>query len=103
MDMNGVERTGGPESRPPIEPQQQEKAMLDKAGRKPRKQGDRVDLSDEAKKLVADKATADAVRKAKIESARKRLESGELFRPEAIENAAKNLLKSGTLKKSDDE
>jgi len=61
---------------------------------------DSVELSPEARRLS--EGAAGKGRDARIEAARRRLESGELLRREVIEKAAENILRSGALDEADE-
>jgi len=62
---------------------------------------DTIELSDAARRLAEAKPEDASAREALIESARIKLESGELYTPAAARRAAEQLLKSGDLSAAD--
>lgn len=63
--------------------------------------GDRVELSDAARRLIGDPGASDCAARARVEAARRKLESGELFTPKVINETAERLLLSGDLDRDD--
>ena len=59
--------------------------------------GDKIEISAEARKLAEQNTNGEDARYAKIEAARAKLESGELYDPKALLKAAENLLQSGQM------
>ena len=101
MNMNGIQGAGPTPQGAPLRPADDSSASgAPKAQGRKTGQADRIEISERGRAMASDGA---ADRQGKVEAARKRLESGELFSPEAHENAAKNLLRSGQLRATDDE
>ena len=63
---------------------------------------DSINLSDTARKLAAEAPDNRPTREARIKAARKKLLAGELDSPEAVRDAAEQLLRSGDLEKTKD-
>ena len=70
--------------------------------KKPKRNTDKVDLSNTARKLAEQAKTQEDASRDRVAHARMRLDSGELFNPEALRKAAENLLNSGDLAPGDD-
>ena len=101
MGMNGIDAQGPVGPQPTTDAQ---KSAGHAAGQnKTRRPADRIELSDQAKQLLKDSAVEGASREEIVEASRRRLESGELYTPEAFKKAAKNLLDSGGLDGTDAE
>ena len=100
---------GAGAARDPRQIQPQEK-MAEPAAKKKKKKkrikkqaSDSIELSGDAMKLADKPAGSKLSREARIEAARLRIKSGALESPEALRNAAENLLRSGDLKAAEDE
>lgn len=94
MKMNGI---GGPH---PLPPQSTDfsrgaKGAADAPVRAAPASDDRVELSEEARKLLQDGDAA--ARQARVNAARVKLVSGELLTPEVFDKTAEKLLLSGDL------
>jgi len=99
MNIEGVDPSRGA-VRPERTEERPEAAHRAPPGRPGPVSDDRVDLSPEARRLSEE--SSDASREARVEEARRKMESGELLRREAIERAAENLLRSGALDETED-
>jgi len=101
MDMNRIDGPGPTETPLPIEPQRD--AGQPSAPKKPKRPADRIDLSEQAKQLMDGAESSKLSREQKVEETRKRLLSGELFKPEVYESTAEKLLRSGDLEEPETE
>ena len=105
MDMNGIEQAGMPRTEAKrMLPQIDIRPDADKAvprKEKPPVKPDRIEFSDQAKDLAQCADAPEVSRQEKVEAARKRLASGELFTPEAYRKAAEKMLRSGDLDKAE--
>jgi len=101
MGINGIDAQGP--VRPQLATDAQKSADRATGHNKTRRPADRIELSDQAKQLLKDSTVEGASREEIIEAARRRLESGDLYTPEAFEKAAGKLLDSGTLDGTDAE
>ncbi len=99
MEMNRIEGSGVPAKPPSVEPHQKERGSR-APKQKPKEPGDSIELSEKAKQLIQDSAS-DSSREARVQSALRRLLSGELLRPEVYEDTAEKLLRSGELDEAD--
>ena len=102
MDMNRIDAPGSTGTPPPIEPQRAA-GQAAASRKKPKRPADRIELSDEARQLMNGAESPKLSREQKLEEARQRLLSGELFKPEVYESAAEKLLRSGDLEKPEAE
>jgi hypothetical protein len=101
MEMKPINNPNVPGISPEV-PANQNPLKADAEKQRPKQGGDRIEFSSQGRALTPETGTADYSREARIESARRKLESGRLVTPESIENAAANLLRSGDLKKADE-
>lgn len=102
MDMNRIDAPGSTGTPPPIEPQR-DAGQPSAPQKKPKRPADRIDLSEQARQLMDGAESTKLSREQKVEEARKRLLSGELFKPEVYESTAEKLLRSGDLEKPEAE
>ena len=64
--------------------------------------GDRVELSDQARRFLADNEDIESARETVMDAARRKMLSGDLLNREALRRAAEKLLDSGELGEADD-
>ena len=96
MDMKGIDGTSSMGNAPNVEGAGKDGGKREQGG-KAGPRGDRVELSEEARQLLADTEDIGAARETVMEAARKKLLTGDLLNSDALRRAAENLLNSGDL------
>jgi len=101
MDMNGIDGAPPKGNAPNIGGvgKNDEKQAHDarKAG-----QSDRVELSDQARRLLTDNEDIESAREIVMDAARRKMLTGDLLNGDALRRAAEKLLDSGDLDKAGD-
>jgi len=97
MDMNGIKAASSSSDPSYVD-------GIRRDGRRPAAEekdtfarSDRIELSDEARRLVGESEEFQSARKLVLDAARQKLLDGSLINSESIRRAAENLLRSGDL------
>jgi len=101
MDMKGIDGTPPKGNMSNIEGVGKSDEKQAQDAKKPG-QGDRVELSDQARQLLDDAEDLGSARDTVMDAARKKLLTGDLLNKDALRRAAEKLLDSGDLDKAGD-